>query len=229
MNKITVIAAAGAAVVLGFTVVGCGSNSGSETSATSSASSSVAATTTSSTATAAGAKTTINDYITENNIAETPIKPDEPGTPTFDFPIPPGWSPAGDKTPDWAYGAIVYDKPDDPSDPPIMYAIASRLAGDVDAATVLQYAPTQLQELPDFTPIGDPNKTSLSGFDAVQYSGTYTHDGKQRVVAQKTVVVPAKDGLFVLQLNADALDGQQGVVIDAAKVVDEKTKITPPA
>ncbi|MCX2932758.1 LpqN/LpqT family lipoprotein [Mycobacterium sp. CVI_P3] len=231
MNKITVSTAAGVAVVLGITLVGCGSNSDSGTSTTSSATTSAAATTTaaSSTPAAAGDKTTINQYITDNDIAETPIKPDEPGTPTFDFPFPPGWSPAGDRTPEWAYGAIVYDQPEDPSDPPIMYAIASKLTGNVDAAKVLEYAPSQLQDLPDFTPIGDPEKASLSGFDAVMYAGTYTNDGKKRVVAQKTVVIPGKDALFVLQLNADALDGQQSVVIDAAKLIDEKTKITPPA
>ena len=46
----------------------------------------------------AGPNKTINDYITENNIAETPFKPNQPGTPDFDFPFPPGWSSAGDKT-----------------------------------------------------------------------------------------------------------------------------------
>jgi hypothetical protein len=32
----------------------------------------------------------------------------------------------------------------------------------------------------------------------------------------------------VLQLNAVALEGQEDVVIDAAKVIDEQTKITVP-
>ena len=50
---------------------------------------------------------------------------------------------------------------------------------------------------------------------------------KKRVVAQKTVVVPGKDALFVLQLNAVAPDGQQDVILDAAKLIDEQTKITP--
>ena len=75
----------------------------------------------------------------------------------------------------------------------------------------------------------EPTKTSLSGFDAVQSAGTYTKDGQQRIAAQKTVVGAVKDGLFVLQINADAIDGQQGVIIDAAKLIDEDDKITWPA
>ncbi|WP_353651651.1 LpqN/LpqT family lipoprotein [Mycobacterium sp. ST-F2] len=182
--------------------------------------------TTSSRPNIAGPNKTINDYITENNIAETPIKPNDPGTPDFDFPFPPGWSSAGDKTPPWAYGAIVYDKPADPSDPPTMIAIASKLTGNVDPAMILKYAPSQLLNLPDFKPLGEPEKSSLSGFEAIQSAGTYTHEGKARVVAQKTVIIPGKDALFVLQLNADALQGQEQVVIDAADVIEAQTKIT---
>jgi hypothetical protein len=231
MNKITVGAMAGVAVVLGVALVGCGSKTDTGTSAASSApvSASTSASAGAPSTPAARPNKTINEYITENNIAETPIKPGDPGTPDFDFPFPPGWSPAGDKTPDWAYGAIVYDKPADPNDPPFMYAIAVKLAGDVDATKVLELAPSQLDEMPGFVPLGPPNKSSLSGFDAVQYAGTYTSDGKKRVAAQKTVVIPGKDGLFALQLNADAPDGQQDIIIDAVTVIDAQTKITPPA
>lgn len=234
MNKITATTAASVAVVLSCVLAGCGSTSKTENTASASSSTSAAAASTSAAASSttpavASPTKTINEYITENNIAETPIKPGDPGTPKFDFPFPPGWSPAGDKKPDWAYGAIVYDKPADPADPPIMYAIAVKLAGNVDPAKVLELAPSQLQGLPDFTPIGEPNTSSLSGFDAVQYAGTYTNNGKKRIAAQNTVVIPAKDGLFALQLNADALDGQQDVILDAAKLIDQQTKITPPA
>lgn len=234
MNRITAMTAGSVAVVLSCALAGCGSSTKTETAtsastSTSAAAASTSATPSSTTPAAAGSTKTINEYITENKIAETPIKPGDPGTPKFDFPFPPGWSPAGDKKPDWAYGAIVYDKPADPADPPIMYAIAVKLSGNVDAAKVLELAPSQLQDLPDFTPVGEPSNSSLSGFDAVQYAGTYTNNGKRRIAAQKTVVIPAKDGLFALQLNADALDGQQDVVLDAAKLIDEQTKITPPA
>ncbi|MGA5535354.1 LpqN/LpqT family lipoprotein [Mycolicibacterium nivoides] len=63
----------------------------------------------------------INDYITENKIAETPFKPNDPGPPDFDFPFPPDRS-----SPGAGHGAIVYDKPADPADPPAIIAIARR-------------------------------------------------------------------------------------------------------
>ncbi|TVY01583.1 hypothetical protein FPV58_13285 [Mycolicibacterium porcinum] len=211
------------AVGVGLSLVGCGTETKTESTTS-------AATTTSAAAerpNIAGPNKTINDYITENKIAETPFKPNEPGTPDFDFPFPPGWSSAGDKTPDWAYGAIVYDQPADPADPPFVIAIASKLTGNVDAAEVLEYAPGMLKNLPDYKSVMDPEKSTLGGFDAVRSAGTYTHNGEARVIAQKTVVIPGTDALFVLQLNADAPEGQKDVVIDAAKIIDEQTKITP--
>ncbi|QRY48965.1 LpqN/LpqT family lipoprotein [Mycolicibacterium boenickei] len=65
----------------------------------------------------------INDYITENKIAETPFKPNDPGPPDFDFPFPPDRSSAGARR-----GAIVYGEPADPADPPAIIAIARRTA-----------------------------------------------------------------------------------------------------
>lgn len=175
-----------------------------------------------------GPNKTINDYIVENKIEQTPIKPRQQGTPTFDFPFPPGWSDAAERTPDWAYGAIVYDKPMDPADPPGMVAIASKLTGSVDPGKILEYAPGQLLNLPDFTPLGDPEKSTLGGFEAVQSAGTYTFNGKVRVIAQKTVVIPGNGVWFALQLDADAPQTEEAVVLDGAKVIDEQTKITAP-
>lgn len=175
-----------------------------------------------------GPNKTINDYIDENNISETSFKPNDAGTPNIDFPFPPDWSEAGDRTPEWAYGAIVYDKPIDPEDPPAMVAIASKLTGAVDPAKILEYAPGQLLNLPDFKPLGDPEKSTLGGFEAIQSAGTYTYEGKARVIAQKTVVIPGDDALFALQINADAPQTQESVVIDAANIIDEQTTITAP-
>lgn len=172
---------------------------------------------------------TLHQYIVDNQIAEIPFKADEPGTPKFDFPFPPDWRSAGDDTPDWAYGAIVYDKAVNPDDPPFIYAIASKLTGDVDPAKILQYAPGQLNDLPEFSALGEPEKDSLGGFEAIDYVGTYVWEGKQRAVAQQTVVVPGKDALFVLQLNAEAPAGQEQVVIDAAQLISEQTTITLPS
>ncbi len=109
-----------------------------------------------------------------------------------------------------------------------MVAIASKLTGPVDPAKILEYAPGQLLNLPDFKPYGDPEKSTLGGFEAIQSAGTYTYEGKVRVIAQKTVVIPADGALFALQLNADAPQTQEAVVLDAAEIIDQKTKITAP-
>ena len=172
---------------------------------------------------------TLNQYIVDNKIGEFPVKANEPGTPKFDFPFPPDWRDAGDDTPDWAYGAIVYDQAVDPADPPFIYAIAVKLTGDVDPAKILQRAPGQLNDLPEFTPIGEPEMDTFDGFDAIDYVGTYVWEGKQRAVGQQTIVVPGKDGLFVLQLNGEAPAGQEQVVIDAANLIREQTTVTLPS
>ncbi|MBU3705460.1 MAG: hypothetical protein FGM50_02105 [Mycobacterium sp.] len=167
----------------------------------------------------------MHNYIVDNKIAEVPFKPGQAGTPQIDFPLPPDWSPAGDRTPEWAYGAIIYDKAQDPQNPPFMYAIASKLTGDVDPAKILEYAPGQLNELPDFKAIGAPERSMLSGFDSIDYVGTYVRDGEPRAVGQQTIVIPDDDALFVLQLNGEAPEGQEQIVIDAVKIIREQTTI----
>lgn len=235
MNKMTAVATAGlAAVSLSFALVGCGSDNKTESKSSTSTSTSSATSTSTTTETsaspapAAGTNKTIQDYLKENQITETPIKRGAPGAPNIDLAKPTGWSDAGAQTPDWAYEAIIFDSPQDPNDPPSIIAIVSKLTGNVDPKKILEFAPGELQNLPGWTPLGDGAKTStLSGFDAVQLGGNYMKDGKKRIIAQKTVVIPGKDGLYVLQMNADALDGQEGPLMDATNVIDEKTTITP--
>ena len=41
------------------------------------------------------------------------------------------------------------------------------------------------------------------------------------------MVIPAADGVFVLQLNADGTEDQMGVLMDATNIIDEQTTITP--
>ena len=145
------------------------------------------------------------------------------------FPFPPDWSPAGDRTPDWAYGAIVYDKAPDPENPPFIYAIASKLTGNVDPAKILELAPGQLNELPEFTPREAPHSDKVGGYDAIDYVGTYVWEGSKRAVGQQTIVIPGKDAVFVMQLNAEAPTGQEQPVVDAIKLIREQTKITLPS
>ena len=180
MNKLSAVSAAGLAAVslfLSFALVGCGSDGKTEnktsTSTSTTNSTSQTTQTSASPTQAAGANKTIQDYIKENQITETPVKQGDPGSPNIDLAMPPGWSDAGQQKPDWAYGAIVFDTPQDKQDPPSIIAIVSKLTGNVDPKKVLEFAPGELQNLPGWTPLGDgANKSTLSGFDAVQLAAT---------------------------------------------------------
>ena len=236
MNKMTAVATAGlAAVSLSFALVGCGSDSKTEDK-TSTATSTSAATSTSTSAAAspspspaAGKNETIADYLKQNKIQETtPIKPGAPGAPVIDLPKLQGWSDAGEQTPPDATGALVFDTPKDPANPPTVIWVVSKLTGNVDPKKILELAPGELQNLPDWEPLGPPNNSTLSGFDAIQFGGNYTKNGQKRIIAQKTVAIPGKDGsLYVLQMNAAAVDGQEVPLMDATSAIDKDAKITP--
>jgi len=219
-----------AAVALGIGLSGCGSDtktepSTSKTTSSESKTTSKAAPTT--TAQASGPNKTIVDYIKENNIVETPVHRGDPGSPTIDLPVPDGWEDAGNRTPDWAYGAILFSDPAMAQDPPTIIAIVSKLTGNVDPAKILEYAAGEIKNLPDYDGAQEGSPSTLAGFDATQIGGTYTREGVKRAIAQKTVVIPGKDGLYVLQLNADGTEDQMGPLMDATGVIDEQTKITP--
>jgi hypothetical protein len=228
--------AATALVALGLVLTGCGSESKSESSSSSSSSSTSSSSSSSSssaapsaTEAAAGANPTIADYIKENGITETPVKRGDPGSPTIDLPTPPGWADAGPKTPEGAYGAIVSTDPSMGAEPPSIVAILSKLTGNVDGAKIFEYAPGELKNLPGYESAGDGGDAKLGGFDAFQTGATYVRDGQKRLIAQKTVVIPASDGdgIFVLQLNAGGTEDQIGPLMDATSQIDEQTTITP--
>jgi probable lipoprotein LpqN len=224
-----------AALAFGLALAGCGSDTTTGAATTSSeateTSTSEETTTTTeaptSTAEAAGANYTIADYIRENNIVETPVHRGDPGTPALDLPIPPGWEDAGPRTPARAWGAIVFADPTMAEDPPTVVAIMSKLTGNVDPAKIIEYAPGEIKNLPGYGNESDGKATTLSGFDAYQIGGTYQQDGQTRMVAQKTVVIPGQDGLYVLQLNAEGTEDQIGPLMDATAAIDEQATITP--
>jgi Probable lipoprotein LpqN len=221
-----------AAIAISVGLSGCGSHTTSAPS-TSKQASSESATSTSkaaaptTSAQAAGPNKTIVDYIKENNITETPVHKGDPGSPTINLPLPPGWEDAGTRTPDWAYAAIVATDPAMAQDPPTIIALFSKLTGNVDPAKILQNAPGEIKNLPGYDGAADGSASTLGGFDATQIGGTYTKDGVKRAIAQKTVVIPGHDGLYVLQLNADGTEDQMGSLMDATGVIDEQTTITP--
>lgn len=225
-----------AAMALGVSLAGCGSDTKTEPSKSETTSSEAKTTTTTTTSEkaapttspqAAGPNKTIVDYIREAGIVETPVKRGDPGSPTINLPTPPGWEDAGSRTPEWAYGAIMSTDPAFSADPPSVIAIVSKLTGNVDPAKVLEFAPGEIRNLPGYEGAEEGTSDELSGFDATQIGGTYKRDGASRAIAQKTVVIPGKDGLYVLQLNADGLEDQIGALMDATAVIDDQTTITP--
>ena len=68
--------------------------------------------------------------------------------------------------------------------------------------------------------------STLGGFAAWQLSGGYTKNGEKRIAAQKTVIIPVQGAVFVLELDADSADSDQGVLMDAVNIIDDQTTIT---
>lgn len=209
-------------VALSLALAGCGHDhkSGDKTSTPTTSSTSPSQTTA---APAAKAKYTIADYVKDNNIAETPVHHGDPG-PNVDLPVPMGWQ--LNQNSGTSYGGIVQTQPANPADPPSVSALFSKLTGNVDPAKLIQYAPGEVQNLPGYQGGGDGSASTLAGFQAWQLGGTYQKNGKTRVIAQKTVVIPSQGAVYVLQPNADGLESDQGPLMDATSVIDDQTTIT---
>ena len=229
-----------AAIAAAFAIVlsGCGSTTKTEPSTSTSASKTTPSSSTSAQAApspkskvaprdenAKGPNPTIATYIEQNKIQETPIKMGDPGAPTIDLPVPDGWQTAGSDTPDWAYGAIVFTGPEAAQYTPSIVALLSKLTGNVDPQQIINLAPGELKNLPGWQPMNEGETSTLGNYPAYQLGGTWTSDGQTKIVAQKTVVIPASDGLYVLQLNADGLQNQTDIVSAATDVIDAQTKI----
>jgi Probable lipoprotein LpqN len=238
MKRTAVSGAAAIAAVLAVALSGCGSDTKTEPTTTSAEK--TTSTTTSAKAApsskpkvaprdedAAGPNPTIASYIQENNIQETPVKRGDPGSPTIDLPIPDGWAPAGEDTPEWAYGAIVYTGPDAGDYTPSIVALVSKLTGNVDPQQIIDLAPGELNNLPGWKAMNEGEPSTLGEYPAYQLGGTWVQDGQTKIVAQKTVVIPGNDGLYVLQLNADGLEDQKEIIGAATDVIDSQTTITP--
>jgi len=235
MRRTAISATAAIAVAVALVVSGCGSDTKTEPETT------TAETTTTTTTTAkaapstarvaprdedaAGPNPTIASYIAENNIQETPVKRGDPGSPTIDLPFPPEWDDAGADTPEWAYGAIVYTGPEAAEYTPSIVALMSKLTGNVDPQQLIDLAPGELQNLPGWSAMNEGETSTLGDYPAYQLGGTWTQDGQTKIVAQKTVIIPGPDGVYVLQLNADGLEDQAEIVGAATTVIDEQTTI----
>ncbi|MCV7420939.1 LpqN/LpqT family lipoprotein [Mycobacterium yunnanensis] len=226
-----------AAAVTALTVVVSGCGSETKTAAASSSSTSTSSKTATSTskkpkvpetteAEAPGPNPTIADYIKENGIQETGVKMGDPSAPAVNLPVPDGWQPLSpEEAPDYAYGAIVFTGPEFEADPPNIVALMSKLSGDVDPQKIVDLAPGELNNLPDYEPGNEGETSTLGDYPAYVLGGTYTRDGATRFIAQKTVVIPAADGLYVLQLNVDGPEAAGEVLSAATMKIDSDTTI----
>lgn len=226
--------AAAIATTLGVILTGCGSDSKSIEGTAVAGSSASETSTRESTPRVAprdedatGTNPTIASYIQENGIQETPVARGDAGAPTLDIPVPEGWEDAGEDTPEWAYGAIVYTGPEAAEYTPSIVAIVSKLTGDVDEQAIIDLAGGELQNLPEYEGWNEGIESELAGYRAFQLGGTWIQDGLKKIVAQKTVVIPGSDGLYVLQLNADGIADQADIVSTATALIDSETVITP--
>ncbi|WP_372517189.1 LpqN/LpqT family lipoprotein [Mycolicibacterium frederiksbergense] len=231
-NLILAAAGIGAAVLLvgGITLAVTGGDSadtGGESTTSAVATDTTGKQTTSAAPKPAGHAFTIADYIRQNSVVETPVHRGDPGAPAFTLPTPPGWGDAGNRTPTWAYSAIVNDLLG-PTDPPSVVSLISKLAGDVDANKLLEFAPNELQNLTDYQSTSDVARGELSGFPSVHLGGNYTKGGQRRAISQTTVVIPAPGNVYVLQINADAPEADQAALTDVNKVIAAQATITLP-
>ncbi|WP_441958057.1 LpqN/LpqT family lipoprotein [Mycolicibacterium houstonense] len=232
-NLVMAAAALGAVILLvgGITVAmtsGGDDNGGGGGETTSAVATDTSPASTSASPKAAGTHAfTIADYIKQNGIVETPVHRGDPGSPTFNMPTPPGWIDAGTRTPDWAYSAIVND-PANPTDPPSVISLISKLAGNVDPNKLLEFAPSELQNLADYKPEGDVTRGNISGFPSVHLGGTYAKGDQRRAITQTTVVIQAPGNVYVLQINADAPERDRGALADVNKAIEGQATITLP-
>jgi Probable lipoprotein LpqN len=228
-----------AAVCVGTTLGACGGKDKSATSSTSSSASSTSAASTSAKAAApnklqprklrdagsAGTNPTIANYISDQHIAETQIHRADPGAPRIEIEIPDGWRSAGDDTPDYAYGALVYSGAADSGYTPNIIALVSKLDGSVDPDKLLQLAGGEMKNLPGFVPAGEESAT-VSGFPAYRIAGEYDRQGVKAASGQETVVFQGSDGLYVLQMNATSDEGQSQALFDALGAIDKSITIS---
>ncbi|UXA20593.1 LpqN/LpqT family lipoprotein [Mycobacterium sp. SMC-4] len=176
---------------------------------------------------AVGPNTTLDEYIAQNNLVRAAVLPRDPGSPTVKLPTPEGWVDMGPNTPGGAYSAMTFTGEPPAADPATIVARMFKLTGNADPARVLEVAPNFLRTLPEFEGPETGQSGTLSGFEAVTIGGLYVREGVPRMIAQKTVVIPGQDGLFVLQIDAEGTEEQAYPLMDGTAAIDDQTRITP--
>lgn len=169
---------------------------------------------------------TIRDYIADNGLQEAILHRGDEGAPVVDLPYMDGWEEAGDLTPEWAYSAIVYRGPRPDEYTPNIVVLLSKLTGNVDAQGVIDHAAGELAHLSGWSQFGEGETDTFGDYPTYQLGGTWVQDGVTKVVAQKTIAIPAEDGVFVLQINADGLESDTDILATAAATINEQMTIS---
>lgn len=233
MRPRTTMAALGTAtVLLGFGLAGCGTDSGtkatsSEPAVTSStAGAPVAAP--SSSAQVQGPAYTIADYARDNGITQSMVKRNAPGAPQFDLPVPVGWVDVSGGAPDVSWGVVVPKDALNDDDAPSIIARMGRLSGGkVDQAKILELAPNKVRNMPGYQGADIGQRGTVSGFKSAQIAGTIVHQGQPVFVVRETVVIPGRDGTYLLALDAQGAPDQQDVILKAMSAIDAESRIVP--
>ena len=220
------VAIAAAALAIGLTACGSVGEPADQTSPTATETTAPPTEAPETTGEAAGPATTLDDYIAENNLVRSPVLPGDPGSPTVELPTPEGWVDMGADTPEGAYKAMTFTGEPPAADPATIVTRMFKLTGNVDPARVLEVAPNFLRTLPEFEGPETGQSGTLSDFEAVTIGGLYVREGVPRMIAQKTVVIPGQDGLFVLQIDAEGTEEQAYPLMDGTAAIDDETRIT---
>lgn len=170
---------------------------------------------------------TIRDYILASGLQETLMHKGDAGAPSVELPWMDGWEDAGSLTPEWAYSAVVYRGPRPEEYTPNIVVLVSRLTGAADPQALIDSAPGELAALTGWTPIGEQGPGGRDDYPSYRLDGTWVRDGVTKVVAQTTVVLPADDGAYVVQFNADAAQSEFDIAAAGLTTITEQAIILP--
>lgn len=193
---------------------------------------------------APGGHPTIATYLHEvsPNVAMTHRH--DPGAPIITLPMPANWSDAGPATRPFAYQTIVYHGPGAEAYAPSVTALMSKLGPEVDPQKIIDFAPGELNNMPGFVASDRGEMRTIDGRQAFMLSGTWNAPpvapapgapgapespglpAMQRLIAQYTVLVQDRAGLYVLQINVDAEAGQTEIFHRICEAIDRDTKIS---
>lgn len=196
--RASVRAGIAAIVAVSIGVAGCGSD-GEKADATSAEQTSE----TSATPEQSAPEMTVDEYIAQNGITETPVRAGDPGAPVIELPVPRNWGRLVN-LPEGAYDAVMVADPAAGGDRPRIITYVTKLTGNVDPAKIMEYAPKEIQTLDGYEGPKQGSPTKLGELDAKQIAGAYIRGGAKRAIGQMTAVIPAPDGVYMVQVNGSA-------------------------